>query len=225
MNDKNNLKMRAAYDLMLYINYFLTSNLLFCASILLPAAWLIFFTPSLMNIIAIGFIFPGIAALVSCCIKYKESKTEAVQGVLKHFIEGYRKNFKDTIKYCFVYAAIIFAVIFNINYYGGEMPLFMIIALFVLITLSTLIVTYMMVIAAKFQFRARDLLKVSIYCILMHFKATIKIFITYVVLFFAYPWVGVMIMLLFTSPIVYVIIHFAHPVLEDVYETFVEKLE
>jgi len=218
-------KMKASYDLMLYINYFLTSNLLFCVSIVLPIAWLVFFTPSLLNIIAIGFMFPGIAALISCGIKYKESKTEVALGVLKHFIEGYRKNFKDTIKYCFVYAAIIFAVIFNISYYGGEMPTFMIVALFALTTLSTLIVTYMMVIAAKFQFRTRDLLRVSMYCIFMHFKTTTKIFIIYVLLFFAYPWVGGLIMLLFTSPIVYLIIHFAQPALEDVYENFVEKSE
>jgi len=225
MKGNNDLNMRATYNLMRYINYFLISNLLFFISILAPVAWLIFFTPSLMNVIAIGFIFPGIAALVSNGIKYKESKPDAILDILKHFTSGYRKNFKDTMKYCFIYAAIIFTVLFNIAYYDGEIPMFMLIALFVLITLSTLMVTYMMVIATKFQFRTRDLLRVSAYCLLMHFKVTIKLFITYVIFLVAYPWVGVMIMLVFASPIIYLITRFVHPVLDDVYETFVEKSE
>lgn len=103
-----------------YIHYFFTSNLLFYLSVALPGLWLIFATPNLLNIIAIGFVFPGLAALVSCSIKYKEFKGEALFAVLKHFIEGYKKNFKDTIKYCFIYAIIIFSVMFNIYYYEND---------------------------------------------------------------------------------------------------------
>jgi len=178
-----------------------------------------------MDIIAIGFMFPGLAALVSCGIKHKELKNEVGFGVLKYFVEGYKKNFKDTIKYCFIYTIIIFSVVFNINYYGGDMPTLIMIALVSLTTLSTLTVTYMLIIAAKFQFRTRDLLRVSFYCIMMHFKRTIKIFITYVVLFFAFPWFGAFTMFLFISPIVYLIVHFANPILEDVHEMFIEKPE
>jgi len=225
MNKNNNLRLVLVRQLTSYIYYFLASNFLFYLSVALPGAWLIFFAPNLMNVIAIGLLFPGLAALVSCGIKHKELKNEPTFSVLKYFLEGYKKNFKDTIKYCFICAIIIFAVIFNIDYYGSDMPMFMIGALAILITLSALIVTYMMIIAAKFQFRTRDLLRVSIYCIMVHFKRTAKILVTYVILFFASPWIGVFTMLLFISPIIYLIIHFAYPVLEDVNEMFVEKPE
>lgn len=223
MKEKNNFgTMGSAAG---YIHYFLTSNLLFYLSMALPGTWLIFTTPNLLNIIAIGFLFPGLAALVSCSIKYQEFKDAIPFGSLKYFIEGYKKNFKDTIKYSFIYAMIIFLVVFNIYYYENDISTLIIIALFVLTTLSTLIVTYMMVIAAKYQFKTRDLLRVSIYCFIMHFKITMKIFITYVVLFFVFPWVGTVILLLCISPIVYVIVQFASPVLEDIYEVFVKKPE
>ena len=225
MNKNNNLRLALMSYLTSNIYYFLISNILFYLSIALSGIWLIVVTPNLMNIVVIGLMFPGFAALVSCGVKYKESKNKTAFKVLKTFIEGYKKNFKDTIKYCFIYTVIIFVVIFNINYYGSDMPMFMIIALIVLTTLSTLILTYMMLIATKFQFRTKDLLKVSVYCILMHLKITIKIFIIYVILFFAYPWVGIFTMFLFISPIVYLIIYFAFPVLEDVYKVFVEKTE
>jgi len=225
MSQKNNLKLWAISSLVRDIYYFIVANLLFYIAISVPGAWLIFFAPSLLNIIAIGFLFPGLAALVSCTIKYRESKKEAAINMVKTFFKGYRGNFKDTIKYCFIFAIIIFAIIFNFNYYGAEMPLFLIISLGILISLSSLVMTYMMIIATKFQFKLKDLFKVSIYCILMHFKRTMKIFITYVILFFAYPWVGMFTMLLFSSPIVYLVTHFAYPILDDVYEVFIEKPE
>ena len=225
MKKNNELRLILVRQLTAYIYFFMALSFLFYLSISIPVAWLIFFEPNFMDIIAIGLIFPGLAALVSCEIKYKELKSEGKFSVLKYFLEGYKKNFKDTIKYCFVLAIIIFAVIFNINHYGSEMPTFMIVALAVLITLSSLIATYMMIIAAKFQFKTKDLFKIGIYCILMHFKKTVKIFVVYVILFFASPWLGAFSMLLFISPIIYLVIHFASPVLEDVQEMFVEKSE
>lgn len=208
-----------------YIYFFMALNLLFLISIILPAAWLIFTTPNLLNVIALGLAFPGIAALCSCCIKYKEASAKRSYKVLKSFLEGYRKNFKDTLKYCFVYALLIFVISFNVNAYDTDSSIFPVITTAILAILSTIIVTYMMIIATKFQFKLKDLFKISIYCILMHFKITLKISATYTVLFFAYPWVGAFTILLFISPICYLIVHFAHPVLADVYQTFVEKVE
>jgi uncharacterized membrane protein YesL len=225
MKKTNHFELRMVYNLTARVSYFLVSNFLFYLSVALPSAWLIFFAPSLMNMIAIGWMFPGLAALVSCGVKHKEVKQEAEFYVLKYFVEGYKKNFKDTINYCFIYAALIYVVNFNIIYYTSGMPLFMIVALVILTTLSTLIVTYMMIIASKFQFRTRDLLKVSFYCLIMHVKTTIRIFMIYIILFFAYPWIGAFIMFLFISPIISIIIHFAYPILEDVHENFIEKSE
>ena len=100
----------------------------------------------------------------------------------------------------------------------------MIPAVIALIILST-IVTFMMVIAARFEFRTRDLLRVSLYCMLLDLKRMGKILIIYVILIFVYSWLGVLTIFLLTSPIVYLIIHFAYPVLEDVHELFIKKPE
>jgi len=225
MNRNKNFGLMVMREITAYFYYFLISSLLFFVSIGLPGAWLIFFESGLVNIVVIGFMFPGLAALVSCGMKYKESKDKIAFSTLKTFIEGYKKNFKDTIKYSFAYAGIILVIMFNITYYDGEMPVFMMIALVVLTMLSTLIVTYMMIVAAKFQFKIKDLFRVSLYCILVHFKTTVKITMLYVALSFIFPWLGIASTLLFISPIIYFLIHVAYPVLEDVYELFIEKPE
>ena len=224
MYEKNNMRMRATFSLTAYIYYFLTANLLFYVSVVLPGAWLVFFPPSLLNIVAIGFMFPGFAALVSCTIKHKEADNLATFGILKHFARGYKNNFKDTIKYCFVYALLFFVVTFTINNIDNETPRLMIITLIALTILTTLL-TYMMIIAARFEFRTRDLLRVSLYCMLMHPKRMAKILVIYAILFFAQQMLSVFTILLFVSPIVYLIIHFAYPVLDDVHALFAKKPE
>ena len=221
-NNKNNdIGFMAMSKVTAYAYYFIISNLLFFVSILLPGAWLLFFEPNLLNIVALGFIFPGLAALVSCGIKFKESEEKVKFSVLKEFIDGYKKNFKDTIKYCFIYAAIVFAAVSNINYYGVEMPMFLIVALGISGTLSTLMVTYAMAVATKFQFKLKDLMGVSISCIIIQFKTTIKIVIMYLVLLFVLPGLGLFIVLLLTSPIIYLLITFIQPALEYVHEYFI----
>jgi len=220
----NNITPSKMLNLTQFITYFLTTGFIFTISVIPTLFWLLFSGPNFFDIIALGLMFPSLAAMVSCSVKYKESEEKMKFQIVKHFLEGYKKNFKDTIKYCFIYAGILFVVFLGFTNIE-EMSIFMMVAFGLLTTLSTLIVTYMMLVATKFQFNLKGLFKIGIYCILMNFKITAKIFLVYVALFFLYPWVGVFPMLLFVSPVTYLIIHFVGPVFEEVYELFVEKPE
>jgi len=178
-----------------------------------------------MNIIIIGLIFPGVSALVSTSIKHKESKNEIGFKVLEKFIDGYKKNFKDTVKFSFFYAAIIFSVLFNIVFYDGEIPIFVTVSLSILIALSTLIVTYMTLIGAKFKFRTRDLFRLSFYYIIMRFKITIGVLGIYLLAFWAFSSIAGFGLFLLVSPLIYIITIYSYPILEDVYANFVETGE
>lgn len=205
-----------------YFYYFVVSTVLFFVSILIPAAWLLFTTTNFLDVIFLGLLFPSLAALVSCSIKFKESTDKGAMNPFKLFIEGYRKNVKDTAKYCFIYGALLFVVIFNLNQTEADVSQFMMMTTMILAGISTLIVTFMMLIAAKFQFRLKDLFKVSIYAILMNMLVTVKIVLTFLVLFFLTPRIGLLAVMLYISPIVYLVTHFATPMLADIHKNFVD---
>ncbi|MCL2560636.1 MAG: DUF624 domain-containing protein [Turicibacter sp.] len=223
MSRQNRFGPRFAREFTAYSYYFMLSNILFYLSILVPGAWIVFTTPNFFDVVAIGLMLPGLAALVSCTIKFRESDEKATFGVFKEFIERYKNNFRDTIKYCFVYALVVFTVFFTVRH-GDDLSLFMRVSLIVSTSVSTLIVTYMMIVAARFEFKkTRHLLRVSLYCCLMHFKITAVLAVAYFVLLFLTLWFGLLMLFLFASPILYGIIRLTYPVLDDVYEMFIEK--
>jgi len=227
--NKNNKKTLAGLVMVRLISnnlwHFFLSSMVFFLTILIPVAWLLITTPNFFDTVAIALTIPCFAALLGSHLNYIETADKSKFNSFADFFKAFKKSFKDTIKYCLIYAIMVFVVLFNINHFGSEMPLFQVVLLAIAITVTTLIAVFMMLISTRYQFRLKDLVKVSIYSILMHFKITLKVFAVFVVLFFASPWVGLLVILLFVSPIVYLIALITHPVLADVYEVFVEKPE
>ena len=214
----------ALYKLMINIRFLIMVNFLFLISIAIPAVWLVLFGRSLVDIVMIGLLFPGLAALVSCILKFRETKDSIEFKTLHYFLTGFRDNLKDTLKYCFVIGIITFAVWFNLTFHGGELSFWLGTSLVVLSVATAMVVTYMLVVAAKFQFRTRDLLRVAGYCVLMNVGKSLKLLVLYAVIFFGWPWLGMITMLMLSSIIVYFVVQIVEPVLADVHMVFVEPV-
>ena len=217
----NQLRDVALYKLMVNVRFLIIVNLLFLISIALPMLWLMLFGRSVVDIVVVGLLLPGLAALVSCILKYRESKRSMEFKILYHFLTGFRDNLKDTLKYCFAIGVVTFAVWFNLAVHGEDLSFWLGGSLVVLSALTALVVTYMLVVAAKFQFRTRDLLRVAGYCLLMNVGKSLKLLVLYVVVFFAWPWVGMFTMLMLASTIAYFVVQIVEPVLPDVHAVFV----
>jgi len=210
------------FDFMQNVTYFMITGFLFLFSVLPMLLWLFFTSSNLLDVIAMGLMFPSLAALVSCGVKYKESEEKIKFRILKHLFEGYKKNFKDTIKYCFIFAGILYVVLMGARSME-ELSTWTMISLGLLASFCLLIVTYMILVATKFQFNLKGLFKVGLYCLLMNFKISVKILFVYVALLFFYPILGVFPLLILASPASYLMICFATPVFKEVYDLFVKK--
>ena len=220
-NEKNSMRNVAMLKMTFNLYFLIATNFLFLVSIIFPVLWLTSFSRSIVDIVAVGLLFPGLAALTSCTLKFRESGNSVKFAILKHFAEGFRKNVVDTLKYCFVIGLVAFVFMFNMDLHGVEMPLWLGGSLAVLTALTAVITTYMMVVATKFQFRIRDLLRVAIYCLLMHFGKTLKVLGLYMLLLFVWVWGGTFSLLMLVSTLVYLIVHVVYPVLTDVQANFV----
>ena len=224
MNKNEQKKQRdiALYRLLANIYFLMATNFLFLLSIALPVVWLMITPHSLVDIIVVALLFPGLAALVSCTIKFKESKNSTDFKIFKHFVDGFRKNVKDTLKYCLFIGIVVFVFQFNLEIHGAQMPLWLGISMTVLLSLTTLITTYMMIVATKFQFKVGSLFRVAMYCLMMYLGKSLKLLLLYIAVFFAWPWVGMFVLLMIASTIVYFVVQIVHPVLADVHAVFVE---
>ena len=214
----------ALYKLMINVRFLIMVNFLFLISIAIPVVWLMLFGRSMVDIVMIGLLFPGLAALVSCILKFRESKNSIDFKILHHFLTGFRDNLTDTLKYCFVIGIVTFAVWLNLAIHEEGVPFWLGISLIVLSVVTALVATYMLVVAAKFQFRTRDLLRVAGYCVLMNIGKSLKLLVLYVVVFFGWPWVGLFTLLMLASTMVYIVVQIVEPVLADVQAVFVEPV-
>lgn len=220
-NNKNNPNQMILMQKVISNLYFFTiASMYFIISILPAIFWLVTTQNSPLDIIAIGFIFPGLAALVSCNLKFIESGNDIQFPVTKKFIEGYKNNFFDVIKFSFIVAVPIYLILANVNFFGEDTATGTIVLSTIFLSILILITTYKILVVTKFSFKTFDLLRVAIYCLIMHFTITLKILATYIAVFFIWPWLGDALFLFSTSVISYFIIKIAFPIYEDVFQTY-----
>jgi len=204
------------------LNFFMISSVLFHFINLLFSGWILLMGRSLIDIVVLGVMLPSVSALAytSLAIKTREKKQVNVVGC---YIEGYKKCFKDTIKYGFIYAGILFYFFLTTGELGAHLNNLTHYAMFVLVVLASVLVSYMMTISTKYQFKLAGLFKVSIYVLLMHFKTTLKLAAVFTGIIFLMPMVHLMLIFIFMSPLIYLITSLSSSVLEEVYEVFVDK--
>jgi len=209
-----------------YIAFFMAMNVFFILSIIPSLAWLLILEPSLLNFIPIGLMGPGITALLCCMIKFKETNFEKEDlPKLKDFILFYKKNFTDTLKIWLPYVILMMVLYTNVVYYEGSgfVRIMTIIIAIIGSIISTLSVTYMLIINAKFKFGVKDLLKLSMFYTITGFKATISIVVVYFLALVVTVLTSEFLLILVVSVIGYLLVSYTYSTLENVRDRFTEE--
>ncbi|KAB8130999.1 DUF624 domain-containing protein [Gracilibacillus oryzae] len=210
-----------------YVYWLMILNVLFIASNILFFIAFITLIPSVSNAI---FYFiasiptgPAIAALCHALSKLVREKEVAP---VADFIHAYRNNFKDVLKVWLPILIVAFILVIDIQYFNQNPTLFYQIlnGIFLVALLILSVFTfYALIITSHYQFRIRDVYRLSVYYIFMRFKITSGniciVFLTLVLMFFTSDFI---IFLLF-SVIAWLLMANTQGIIEDVKLNFVKE--
>lgn len=208
------------------IFFFMVMNFCFILSLIPSLAWLLLIEPSLLNMIPLSLIGPSLTALFCCMIKFKETdfdKEDLPTSV--DFRSFYKKNFIDTLRFWVPYVMIMMILYINATYFNGNQQTRLIVASIAILgsVVSTLSVTYMLAINAKFKFGVKDLFKLSMFYILTDIKANISIIVVYFLAIGVAIVISDFILLFVASVIGYLFVMYTYSALEHVRDSFTES--
>lgn len=207
------------------IFFFMVVNFFFFLSLIPSLAWLLILEPSLLNFIPLSLVGPSLTALFCCMIKFKETdfgKEDLPTSVdFKYF---YKKNFIDTLRFWMPYVIIMLILYTNATYFEGNPTTRLIVTIIAIIgsIVSTLSITYMLAINAKFKFGVKDLFKLGMFYILTDIKANISIVVVYFLAIGVAIVISDFLLLFVASVIGYLLVMYTYSALEHVRDSFTE---
>ncbi|MDQ0227446.1 YesL family protein [Metabacillus niabensis] len=177
MGDKREFGEGILFTVTNYIYWLFVSNILFILSNSIFIFFFMTLKPSFSNLILFFLALipsgPAIAALTYSMEKLVRTKE---LSPARDFIEGYRKNLKDTFTIWLPILVIYFILLVDLQYLR-QTPTstnqILAIVIFVLTVIWTMVVLNIVSINARFKFRVRDTFKLSIYYSFMKFKQTV----------------------------------------------------
>lgn len=210
-----------------YVYSLLILNFLFIITNILCFAALILLIPTISNAILYYIAFipagPAIAALfhsLSILGRHKEITP------IKTFFSAYKDNFTDVLKVWIPIITLFFILIIDIQYFNQNPTVFnqVLNGIFlVALILLVLFTIYVLIITTHYEFRIRDIYRLSVYYLFTWLKRTTGnlaiLFLTIVVMFLISDFI-----ILFTSSLVaWFIILNSKSVIQDVKFSFVKN--
>ncbi|MCL1951074.1 MAG: DUF624 domain-containing protein [Turicibacter sp.] len=209
------------------IFFFIKSGFFFILSILPTLIWILFVERSMLDLLFLFLIGPAVSAICRLMIDYIEtdfSKDDYPDGA--RYLHHYRKNFKESLTFWIPYCVLMFILMTNLQGYQwghAYLQTAMTVVYVLFIALLTLFVGYFFLISSKYSFPIPSLFRLSMYYIFTWIKSTLGIvavlFLTMASIYFFSEWPA----LLLSSPLAYILVRYAYPVLENVGEYFVKK--
>ncbi|MDQ0230017.1 YesL family protein [Metabacillus malikii] len=227
MNNKRDFGDGILYSLTNYIYWLALTNLYF---ILTNCIFIFFFmtlTPSFSNILIYFLALlpsgPAIAALIYSIEKLTRTKE---LSPTRDFFDGYKKNLKDTFKVWLPILFVYFILIVDLQYLRqstSDINQILSLVVFMLTLVWTILSINLLIINARYKFRLRDAIKLSIYYAFIKAKHSIgNLLILFITFYLSYVTTNFLI--LFTaSTIAYFIMLNTKEILNDLETNFLEK--
>lgn len=205
------------YSLILFNIYFILCNILILLSFLL---FDLSYSNLLIYILALVPTGPAISALIYSVVKLIH---EEEGSPTKHFFNGYRVNFLDTLKIWLPILVLISILGVDIHYYqtATGFTQFVSGAIFVVIMLALLLLQYVFFINAIYKFKTLDIYKLSVYYSFMKMKETIGNVVILVITFFLVYIFSESILLFIPSFVCYIMVLNNRIVIDDIKLNFI----
>jgi len=206
------------YWLMVVNFYFVFSNIIFLSFYFTLEPVISNITIYFLALIPTG---PSIAALYYSISKIIHEKD---LSPTKDFFYGYKVNFKDALKLWLPLLAVIFVLILDIQYFNAEQTVMNQIqgGIILVILLVILVISlYAFPIHATYNFRMRDIYRLSLYYSFTKIRSTLGNISFMIITIFLMYMTSDLIIILLVSPVCYLMMLNSKEVMTDIKENFV----